>query len=275
MELRLTCLVDNCVALGAPLWGEHGLSFLVQREGAHVLWDTGQSGDVLRHNLEALNLASVPLAAVALSHAHNDHTGGLGAVAALALGAPVYAHADIARERYSQREGRTREVGLSAPLSALAQAGAWRLATEPVEIMPHVWTTGTIGERRFPLSAGAHLRAQIDGALGPDPFHDDLALVIETAKGLVLLLGCCHAGLRNTLAAVRARHTAPLLAIVGGAHLAEVHADELAAIAEALRAEGAPKLYLNHCTGDAARDVLRQALPGRVAPCPAGTMLEF
>jgi 7,8-dihydropterin-6-yl-methyl-4-(beta-D-ribofuranosyl)aminobenzene 5'-phosphate synthase len=99
--------------------------------------------------------------------------------------------------------------------------------------------------------------------------------VLETEGGIVLLLGCCHAGLRNTLATVRVRWTAPLLAIIGGSHLSEVGDEELAAIVQALREEHCPKLYLNHCTGEHARMVLWQSLGECVAPCPAGTVLEF
>ena len=72
--MRLTCVVENCVAPGSPLWGEHGLSFLIEAGEQRLLLDAGQSGDVLRHNMVALGLWQQPLHHLVLSHAHYDHT---------------------------------------------------------------------------------------------------------------------------------------------------------------------------------------------------------
>jgi 7,8-dihydropterin-6-yl-methyl-4-(beta-D-ribofuranosyl)aminobenzene 5'-phosphate synthase len=111
--------------------------------------------------------------------------------------------------------------------------------------------------------------------LQTDDYADDLSLVLRVGEGIVLLCGCCHAGLRNTLATVRAQYDAPLLAVVGGTHLVQADSAELGAIIAALQAEGAPALYLNHCTGERALYTLRQALGERVHSCPAGTVISF
>ena len=78
--------------------------------------------------------------------------------------------------------------------------GTLHLDTRPQQVLPKIWTTGAITDRREPEGrAPAHVVRQGDG-WAPDPYEDDLALWIEAAKGYVLVLGCCHAGLLNTLA---------------------------------------------------------------------------
>ena len=272
---RVTCLVDNCV-WGSALWGEHGLSFLIQTGAGNVLWDTGQSGTVLAHNLREMDLAKVPLHAAALSHAHYDHTGGLNDVLESHPRLAIYAHETLFRERFSQREGSaSRAVGLADQRESLLSLASWHLSDAPTEIVKGLWTTGGIHQRRYPLGSSRFLMLLQDGALVPDAYTDDLSLVLHVEGGIVVLCGCCHAGLRNTLATVRQHHSEPLLAVIGGTHLAGADAQELDQVIDALQAEGRPMLHLNHCTGEKALFALASAFGERVAPCPAGTRLEF
>jgi len=116
---------------------------------------------------------------------------------------------------------------------------------------------------------------QVGDEIAPDAYLDDMSLVLSVKGGIVLLCGCCHAGLRNTIAMVRKQRDAPLLAIVGGTHLAKVEEVELDAIIQLLKEEDRPMLYLNHCTGERALYALAKAFGQRVSSCPAGTVLEF
>ena len=52
--MKLICAVDNCVQTGSFLWGEHGLALIIETSNGTVLYDTGQTGDVLLHNLDKL-----------------------------------------------------------------------------------------------------------------------------------------------------------------------------------------------------------------------------
>ncbi|MGC8787710.1 MAG: MBL fold metallo-hydrolase, partial [Anaerolineae bacterium] len=111
--MKITCLVDNAVKQGSPFWGEHGLSFLVETKEGRVLFDTGQSGIVLLHNLHVAGIEPATISALALSHAHYDHTGGLKALLAQISRVPLYAHPDLFRERFSHRETKLESIGLS------------------------------------------------------------------------------------------------------------------------------------------------------------------
>lgn len=276
--MRVICVVDDTVQRSSPFWGEHGLAFLIETEGKRLLFDTGQSGTVLMHNLELLNIDPVTLDAVAISHAHYDHTGGLPMLLErLRPSTRLYANPDLFRERFSRREGKTQGVGLSMVREDLAEQMRLELSATAQEIISGVWTTGEICERlELVGSSDYHLMREGD-ALVADAYQDDLALVLDRGDRLVLLCGCCHAGLLNTLAHAKRAFERPIAVIAGGLHLTSASDDDLRYIADWLLAMPAlERIYPNHCTGEAAFVALTQILgPSVVHPCPAGTVLEF
>jgi len=272
--MRLICVTDNCVQRSSRLWGEHGLSFWLETADGAVLWDTGQTSAVLAHNLQALQLEARP-AAVAVSHAHYDHTGALRHVLEQHPGLIVYGNASLFDPRFSRSGDRLVPIGMQGEPAEWQALATFSLSDAPQGILPGVGTTGLIAHRPHPQGASpAHVVLR-GGQACPDPYADDMSLLLHVSGGVVLLCGCCHAGLRNTLLTVRALSDEPLVAIIGGTHLAEAAEHELAALVELLRREGPVRLYLNHCTGDKPLFTLRSALGERVSPCPAGTVLTF
>jgi 7,8-dihydropterin-6-yl-methyl-4-(beta-D-ribofuranosyl)aminobenzene 5'-phosphate synthase len=272
--MRVTCVVDNTVCDHSTFWGEHGLAFWVEAKGGHVLFDTGRSGTVLLHNMELLDIEPEAISALAISHAHYDHTGGLLALLDRVTGISLYAHTDLFRERFSRRE-ELKSVGLPLGREALARRLTFQLSAEPMEILPGVWTTGEITDRTEPEGRSVHHLVRGMEGWEPDPYRDDMALVLETGKGLVVLCGCCHAGLLNTLFHVRRTFGVDITAVSGGTHLLQADEAHLRRVIEVLRELGVPRLYLNHCSGQRAYVTLAQVFGEVVAPCPAGTTLEF
>jgi 7,8-dihydropterin-6-yl-methyl-4-(beta-D-ribofuranosyl)aminobenzene 5'-phosphate synthase len=97
--MNVTCIVDDAVQRSSPFWGEHGLAFLIETEMGRVLFDTGQSGTVLLHNLELLDVDPATIDGLAISHAHYDHTGGLRALLErVRPGISLYANPDLFRD---------------------------------------------------------------------------------------------------------------------------------------------------------------------------------
>jgi 7,8-dihydropterin-6-yl-methyl-4-(beta-D-ribofuranosyl)aminobenzene 5'-phosphate synthase len=274
--VKLVCLVDNTVHPHSSFWGEHGLAFLIESEEGRVLFDTGASGTVLMRNLEVAGVAPGAISALALSHAHSDHTGGVPELLERRPGLPIYAHSNLLRERFSRRGGEMQARGLPLAPQILRQQADLRLSEEAQEILPGIWTTGEITGRAEPEGRSAHhFVRQGDGGWGPDPYRDDMALILESSQGLVLICGCCHAGLLNTLAHVRRVFGRDPMAVVGGMHLVSADDRYLRRLVEVLRRLGPPALYPNHCTGQVAYVALARAFGDAVTPCSAGTTLEF
>ena len=254
------------------------MAFLIEAEGRRVLFDTGQSGTVLLHNLGLLGLDPQTIDAVAISHGHYDHAGGLPALLEhLRPGIPLYANPDLFRERFSRRDGRVEDVGLSLTKEHLAARLTLSLSTGPQEIMPDLWTTGEILERPAPEGKSDYHLMREGEALVADAYLDDMALVHMMGEHLFLLCGCCHAGLLNTIAHVQRTFERPIAIIAGGLHLASATAQDLQQIGQVLTAMPVLQgVYPNHCSGEAAFVALTQILgPSVVRPCPAGTVLQF
>jgi 7,8-dihydropterin-6-yl-methyl-4-(beta-D-ribofuranosyl)aminobenzene 5'-phosphate synthase len=231
---------------------------------------------VLAHNLGLLGGCPRNASALILSHAHNDHTGGLATILSQKPGLLLYASPDLFRPRFSFRSGEYKSIGLPLARAELTQLADLRLSDAPAEVLPGVWTTGEIDERPEPEGRSPrHVVSNGDG-WEPDPYRDDMSLVMETRAGLVVICGCCHAGLLNTLAHVRRTFRRSIIAVTGGTHLIDAAESYMQHVVEVLRDRyDSPQLYLNHCTSERAYVDLANAFGDRVNYCPVGTTLTF
>jgi 7,8-dihydropterin-6-yl-methyl-4-(beta-D-ribofuranosyl)aminobenzene 5'-phosphate synthase len=278
LRMKLTCLVDDAVQPDTGFWGEHGLAYLIEADGRRVLFDTGQSGTVLLHNLKLLDIDPATFDAVAISHAHYDHTGGLPALMPyLRPGIPLFANADLFRQRFAQRAGPPKFIGSELSRDELTARLTPKLSTDPQEIVPGVWTTGEINERTEFEGHSKELLMAVRGELVADAYRDDMALVLRSDNHLGLLCGCCHAGLLNALAHVARLFPEPVALIIGGLHLAGVAEDDLRRACARLAAMPAlQRVYLGHCSGPAAFLSLAQSLGQLVVhTSPVGTDIEI
>lgn len=276
--MKVTCVVDDSVKLSSPFWGEHGVAFLVEIDGERVLFDTGQSGTVLLRNLRLLEVDPATIDAIAISHAHYDHTGGLRALMEqVRPGIPLYASADLFRGRFSRRGGQRKDVGLPLTEEELARRLTLELSAAPQQVLPGLWTTGEIPERPEAEGRSKHHLMREGAALVADAYQDDMALALELGDRVMLLCGCCHAGLLNTLAHVERVFGRPVSVIAGGLHLTSASDADLRHISEVLAAMPAlTHVYANHCSGDDAFVTLTQILGHSVVRrCPAGTVWEL
>jgi 7,8-dihydropterin-6-yl-methyl-4-(beta-D-ribofuranosyl)aminobenzene 5'-phosphate synthase len=261
-SLRFTVLVDDSPG-DEELRSEHGLSVWIEADHFRVLLDTGQ-GTTAMDNARALGLEPAEIDAVAISHGHYDHTGGLPATLAACQKAHVFLHPAALRERYSRAaEGTVRMAGF--PLGAgelFATRKEYVHWTNTVtHLQPAVFMTGEIA-RSLPLEAPGGRFFLDPACTTPDPLLDDEALAFETAEGVVLFLGCSHAGVANTLTcALNHSRMGRLRAVIGGMHLSEAPPEAVAMLAEEIEKLHPQLVCPCHCTGSAAREYLKGRFP--------------
>jgi 7,8-dihydropterin-6-yl-methyl-4-(beta-D-ribofuranosyl)aminobenzene 5'-phosphate synthase len=276
MTYRITILCDNCVGPVAGTLGEHGFAALVERDDWSLLFDTGQGGTLL-HNARRMNRDLQRVTQVALSHGHYDHSGGLWQLLQETGGKTVFAHPGLFARRYRVKDtGEHIFIGIPYTEEALQDAGArFDLCAAFRPIADAVFLTGEV-PRRTPFETGDRgLFCDSDGC-SADLLHDDQSLVIVTDKGLVLVLGCCHAGLVNTIDHAREQSgIAQVYAVIGGTHLDFSSPAQLEETVRALRSLKVKKIVGSHCTGFAAAARLLREFPGEFQPGRVGYTLEI
>lgn len=250
MEIKITTLSENTAKFG--FLAEWGLSLLVEVDGARILLDAGMGFSTV-YNAGILGVDLTSVDRIVLSHGHGDHTGGLRDVLRRRGEVEVIGHPDIWAPKYAlpPDEKRERYVGIPFARKELENLGArFSLGRGPVRITDRVMTTGEIPMVTAYEEIDKNLYVKNGDKLQPDPLADDLALVIDTEFGLVVILGCAHRGLINTLCHAQKltgkEHT---YAVIGGSHLFRASQEGVdRAIAE-LKTVGVKKLGVSHCTG--------------------------
>ncbi len=274
MATKLTVITENTVpAKAGGLYAEHGLALFIDRPETKILFDAGPAGVATLNNAPRLGIDLRATDCMILSHGHVDHTGGLaGILRSIAKRLPVYAHPEVFTDRYAKLGDRMVYVGLPFKREALEGMGAaFDLSADFREIAPGVYLSGEIARLR-PFEIGdTELFVKQDGELRKDPMRDDQSMAVETAEGLALILGCCHAGLVNTIDHFQARLPGKLIhTVIGGTHLEFAPAEQLRETIGVLKGLGVKRLGLSHCTGLRAGARLAQELGEVVAFCTVG-----
>lgn len=276
MKFRITILCENSVGPLSGTLGEHGFSALIEpSEGAPLLFDTGQ-GLTLLHNARRMNKDLSLVKQVIISHGHYDHAGGLKSLLEECGAKQVFSHPSVFRPRYRVKDtGESYSISLPVSREELEARGAtFDLAKEFRTIAPGMFLTGEVPRVTDFETGDEGLYCDCAGE-ERDTTPDDQSLVLETEKGLVLLLGCCHAGLINTLEHVTAMTgRRDFFAVVGGTHLGFCSQEQLGKTIAILRTVGLKKLAVSHCTGFAAAARLSRDMPKEFQVAMVGYTLE-
>lgn len=274
--IRITTLVEN-TAERAGLLAEHGLSFHIQAGPHQLLFDTGQT-DVLLRNARALGLGLDQLQAVAFSHGHYDHTGGLASLPPTAHPPRLLLHPAALAPKYAAVPGgAARAIGVPAPSRQRLHSSASLVIPTPhvTEVFEGIFLTGEIPRHTGYEDTGGPFYLD-EASTQPDPLADDQALFFDTKDGVVVVFGCAHAGVVNTLHYIREiTGGRPIHTILGGLHLLAADEERMVQTLAALRELNVQRIAAAHCTGLPAVARLWAAFPGRCASCAVGTTFVF
>jgi 7,8-dihydropterin-6-yl-methyl-4-(beta-D-ribofuranosyl)aminobenzene 5'-phosphate synthase len=276
MKLRITTLSENTAGLGSFL-GEWGLSILVETEEMNVLLDTGQSISTV-HNADILGIDLGQVDKIVLSHGHFDHTGGLRQVLGrMRKEVEIIAHPDMWQAKYSRRGDVGGYIGIPFAREELEGLGAnFKLTPEPVRLTDNIMTTGEIPMVTEFEEIDAGLVVKEGTGFKPDKVLDDRALIINTGAGLVVVLGCAHRGIINTLYyAQQLTGVKPIHMVLGGCHLISATEERIWLTIAALKELGVERLGVSHCTGMPAAMVMAPEFGESFFFNNAGTQINF
>ncbi len=275
--MRITILCENSVGRAIPAIGEHGFACWIEMDDKHYLVDSGQGLGIIK-NAQVLDLPLDQLSGAVISHGHYDHAGGLDQVLRHVDGLEVFAHPGIFAERYSQASHTLRFIGIPQRRELLETLGARFIFTpEFQQIADKLYVTGAIPRtNNFEQGDENLVQRGDDGEFIPDRFEDDMAVVIDSPKGLVVVLGCAHAGIINTLDYVCSQFKRDeVYAVVGGTHLGPVSAEQFSRTLIELKRFNIQKMGASHCTGQARAALLRNEFGKRFFYGSVGAVLEI
>lgn len=280
-KLKVRVLVENSTSIrNIDLLGKHGLSLLLEAERKNgekitILMDTGPSPDVMTHNLDILKLNLNTVNLIFLSHGHYDHTSGLIEVLKrIGRKIPIIAHPKIFNPKYTAK---FRYVGLPfTKFDVEKTGGMFLLAKNSVKIAEDIITTGEI-ERTTEFEDVKGFITVEDDVFKDDLILDDQALIFNMEdKGLVVVSGCAHAGIINTVKhAQKVTGIKKVYGVLGGFHLEGTSQKRVDLTIEEL-AKFKPKIVGPcHCTGFKATNQIANSFKENFLPLQTGDLIEI
>lgn len=270
-SVKVTTIVDNLVYDGRLL-GQHGYSAHVEvtdtkGEKHSIVFDSGSKKGATLHNVKMLKLDLTPVEAVVLSHGHYDHTSStVELIKQAKRRVKVVVHPKVFFKRFILRQQKRRCLGIpqGQGKSDMQEAGADVVeTTRPIEILPGVLTSGEI--RRVVPFEKMNWKVKMinNGKTTMDNVPDDQALFVNVERhGLLVLTGCAHAGIVNTIQhALDSVKPRKLYGFIGGTHLVGCKENRLKETMKRFEDFDMRLISPAHCTGFKATSALSQAFP--------------
>lgn len=271
--MRVTTLVENRGA--GELGGEHGIAFWVEVQGERpLLFDTGQSG-ILVQNAQRLGVDLAHTRAIIFSHGHYDHTNGLSTVLEKARPERIYVPVNFFAGHF---RGEHKYIGMNFTRQELQARGLQIVSVtdDVIDLGSNVFIITNIPRSTDYEVVTDPFMIEQNGQLVAEDFQDELALVLRTKQGVVLLVGCSHCGVVNIARhAARAFGENRIFALIGGTHLVSADAARINNTIADLRDLGVELLAASHCTGEKAERQMRAAFKEKFCPNVSGTTFSF
>jgi 7,8-dihydropterin-6-yl-methyl-4-(beta-D-ribofuranosyl)aminobenzene 5'-phosphate synthase len=274
--MRITTLVENSPhpSIGA-LKAEHGLSFYIEHGDHCFLSDVGAS-EAFAENARLLDVDLTRVEALAITHHHYDHGGGLDRFLSENLSGKVFLRQSPVKYFFDKKPFKSaRYIGLDQTVLD-KYADRIDYLVENREILPGIHLLTTIPQIYPKPSGDKRLRMRSGFKSPQDTFEHELVTVLGDEEGLVLLTGCAHNSVLNMIEAVKiALPGLPIRAVIGGFHLGHEKEATVQEIGEALLESNIPAIFTGHCTGDTAYAVLKLVLGDRLHKLHTGLVLEL
>jgi len=276
MEGKATILCENYVFRNVGAIAEHGWAVFIETNQGNFLFDTGQ-GKAIINNARYFKKDLSTIKGIIISHHHVDHTGGLLSVLEEIGRVKVYSHPDLFKNSYSISGGNERLIGIPFRREILESRGAeFLFNTDFKEIVPDLMLSGEI-PRETPFEKGDknQVLKTKEGYI-KDPILDDQTLFISTKKGLIIILGCSHAGMINIINyAIEKTGQKHINTIIGGTHLGPASEETREKSIQALKKFDIENIGVSHCTGLETSARLLQEFGDRFFFCNVGTTIEI
>ncbi len=266
--MKLHVLVDNNTLIDRYFLGEPGLSFLIQDNGKQILFDAGYS-DAFLINANKMHLDLLQTDYVVLSHGHLDHSWGFdplikmfteAKIESLAHKTPVFiAHPDVF---YTKSVDGINEIGCSIPEDKMAQHFDTHLSKEPVWLTNRLVFLGEIKRINDFENKQAFGKVHHPDGTKDDTMTDDSALAYKTKDGLIIISGCAHAGICNTIEhAKNVCNEDRILDVIGGFHLLDPPKEQLTKTLEYLKNQNLNAIHPCHCVDLASKIAIAGIAP--------------
>jgi 7,8-dihydropterin-6-yl-methyl-4-(beta-D-ribofuranosyl)aminobenzene 5'-phosphate synthase len=268
---QITILYD-AFGSDAAMKKDWGFSALVEVSGKRILFDTGNDPDIFAANIKAKNIDLTSIDFVVLSHRHSDHMAGLSHVLSVNPTIKIYAPREgfgiygssLPSSFYRKDESLPAEMRYydGKPPEVMKFGTAWQRANiEPID-------------KTTEIAPGITLIALVSDAPGTKELKE-LSLAVNTADGIVLVVGCAHPGIEKIVEAA-ATVNPRIRLITGGFHLVvasdEIIARAVAALKDTFKVEN---IAPGHCTGEPTFAALKQAYGDRYLYAGVGTSLPL
>lgn len=279
MSVKITTLIENSKKDGSELIEEHGLSMYINTPRCNIIFDTGSSGDFIK-NANELNIDLEETNYMILSHAHYDHCGGVKTfIENIKCYPELYVSHNFFRNSNKFKIGKEREykyLGIDFDETYLIDKGipVNYVEEDILEIEPDIFiVTNFKNNNNFEEFTANMVIKKGEGYI-LDDFNEEVALVIDTCRGLVVLVGCSHIGIINILNSISQRFNKKIYAVLGGTHLVKCDENRINKTIEALNKLDIDLIGVSHCTGELAIEKLKE-LKDRFFLNNTGTILEI
>ncbi len=265
-NLKIRVVVDNSTS--GNLLGEHGLSFYVEVDDKKMMFDVAQ-GLAFSHNIEKMNIDLNKINSLVLSHGHSDHTGNLDFFLNKAKSdLKIYMSSIAFEPKFVGSENNKKNIGMTKEnINALKIRNKNIIYTDNYTVICNdVFVTGEV-----PKVNNIETGKTIPGSSKGEQLLDDQSMFFNTTKGIVVLLGCCHAGLSNTLNYVaELAKVDEIYTVIGGMHLKKASQAKLDLAVDVLKKYNVQLLAPCHCTGQKETAFMYSKLPNAFSECFAG-----